>query len=131
MPNCLNCGTTLLVASISHQRKYCSIQCQQAYQNTKKLENWLATGKQWVGVKAYVMDAQKNLCAICDMLNTWQGKPLVFVLDHIDGDSTNNWRSNLRCICPHCDSQLPTFKNRNKGKGRHSRRERYNNGQSY
>lgn len=53
------------------------------------------------------------------------------MLDHIDGDAANNRRDNLRMVCPNCDSQLPTFKSRNRGKGRHSRRERYANGQSY
>lgn len=53
------------------------------------------------------------------------------MLDHIDGDSTNNRRDNLRLVCPNCDSQLPTYKNRNHGKGRHARRVRYANGKSY
>lgn len=131
MPNCLSCGKEILFHTRNYANKYCSNQCQATYQSNQKRDTWLATGQQWSGVKDYIMEAQKNLCAICGMLNIWQGKPLVFVLDHIDGDSTNNWRSNLRCVCPHCDSQLPTFKNRNKGKGRHSRRVRYNNGQSY
>lgn len=47
-------------------------------------------------------------CAICGIEN-WQGKPLVFTLDHIDGDSHNNELSNLRWICPNCDRQLPTY----------------------
>jgi hypothetical protein len=55
----------------------------------------------------------------------------VFVLDHIDGDGVNHVRSNVRMICPNCDSQLPTFKARNRGKGRHFRRERYRAGLSY
>lgn len=59
------------------------------------------------------------------------GMTLEFVLDHIDGDATNNTRENLRMVCPNCDSQLPTFKSKNRGKGRHFRRERYANGQSY
>lgn len=70
-------------------------------------------------------------CAICGSGIEWRGLPLVFILDHIDGDSTNNSRENLRMVCPNCDSQLPTFKSRNRGKGRHFRRERYANGQSY
>lgn len=59
------------------------------------------------------------------------GMTLEFVLDHIDGDATNNARENLRMVCPNCDSQLPTFKSKNRGKGRHFRRERYANGRSY
>jgi hypothetical protein len=59
------------------------------------------------------------------------GRPLVLVLDHIDGNSENNRRDNLRLVCPNCDSQLPTFKMRNKGKGRYSRRQRYAEGRSY
>ena len=42
----------------------------------------------------------------------------------------NNIISNLRLVCPNCDSQLPTYKNRNKGNGRHSRRVRYSKGKS-
>lgn len=62
----------------------------------------------------------------------WNGRPLVLVLDHLDGDSTNNTRDNLRLVCPNRDSQqLPTYQNRNKGNGRHARRQRYGNGQSY
>ena len=47
-------------------------------------------------------------CAICG-IDEWQGKPLTFTLDHIDGDSHNNELSNLRWICPNCDRQLPTY----------------------
>ena len=101
------------------------------------LERWLATGEGFAGTKSghyvrrHVFEEQAGLCAICGCANEWQGLPLVFVLDHVDGDADNNRRENLRLICPNCDSQLATFKNRNAGKGRHSRRQRYANGQSY
>lgn len=47
-------------------------------------------------------------CSLCG-IKEWQGKPLTFTLDHIDGDNTNNVLSNLRWICPNCDRQLPTY----------------------
>jgi hypothetical protein len=56
---------------------------------------------------------------------------LAFVLDHLDGDATNNARDNVRLVCPNCDSQLPTFKSRNRGNGRAWRRQRYADGKSY
>lgn len=77
------------------------------------------------------MMEQNGVCAICSREPVWNGATLVFVLDHIDGDGGNHVRSNVRMICPNCDSQLPTFKARNRGKGRHFRRERYRAGQSY
>ena len=70
--------------------------------------------------RPFFLEEQNCCCAICGMKNEWQGKPLIFILDHIDGDSTNNDRKNLRFICPNCDSQLDTYKSKNK----HSTRDR-------
>ena len=82
-----------------------------------------------VSLKRHLIETD-NSCKICG-INDWQDKPIVLIIDHINGDHSNNNLSNLRLVCPNCDSQLPTFKNRNKGNGRHSRRERYAKGQSY
>ena len=50
-----------------------------------------------------------NWCAICSQLSTWNDKPLVLVLDHINGIHNDNRLHNLRLVCPNCDSQLSTF----------------------
>ncbi len=82
-------------------------------------------------IRGHLRAEQRGRCAICDIPSEWKGSPLVFVLDHVNGDSNDNRRENLRLVCPNCDSQLSTYKARNKGRGRAWRRDRCANGQSY
>lgn len=62
-----------------------------------------------------------NHCAICERPGVWEDQPLTLVVDHENGDPSNNTPSNLRLLCPNCNSQTPTFSGRNRGKGRKSR----------
>jgi len=134
MRQCLGCGSELTKRS---QKVYCSLRCQHSSTRARRTAEWLTTGTASIGAKAvhyvrqHILDEQDGCCATCGIVDEWNGLPLVLVLDHIDGDASNNSRANLRMVCPSCDSQLPTFKSRNRGNGRHFRRERYANGQSY
>lgn len=101
------------------------------------LQVWLETGVcgrlsyQGHYIRDYLYEQQGGCCAVCGIKNSWNGLTLALIIDHIDGDSTNNHHDNLRLVCPNCDSQLPTYKARNRGKGRFYRRQRYADGQSY
>lgn len=106
-------------------------------ERASRVAQWLETGVAHPGsgtghyVRQYLLAEQNHTCALCGCPTTWHGRELRLVLDHIDGDSDNNRRENLRLVCPNCDSQLPTFKSRNRGKGRAWRRQRYADGKSY
>lgn len=118
-------------------RFYCSNRCQRAAERRERTALWLRTGVASVAtrqdhyIRVHIAGEQGGVCAVCGQGAMWNGLELRLVLDHIDGGADNNARDNLRLICPNCDSQLPTYKNRNQGKGRHYRRTRYANGQSY
>ena len=46
----------------------------------------------------------------------WNGKRLTPILDHIDGNNSDNRPRMLRLLCPNCDSQLPTRGGGNQGR---------------
>ena len=56
----------------------------------------------------------ENKCYECGMLPEWNGKPLVMILDHINGVNNDNRIENLRLLCPNCNSQTDTFAGRAK-----------------
>ena len=58
-------------------------------------------------------------CKLCGISN-WMDKPITLNLDHIDGDSSNNFPNNFRFLCPNCDALSPFHKGKNRGRGRKS-----------
>ena len=53
-------------------------------------------------------------CAECGIGPVWNGKEMPLILDHINGKNNDNRIENLRFVCSNCDSQLPTYKSRNR-----------------
>lgn len=126
---CLNCNKILLKKN--RCKKFCSNACQGKFKRKESIRKWIESGTcansthKNSYVKIFLLKEQNNCCAICGNKNTWYNKELILILDHVNGPSYDNKRENLRLICPNCDSQLPTFKSRNKGNGRAKRRQRY------
>jgi hypothetical protein len=121
------CGKSL---GKGHTSPYCYTHLVES-RRKEKIQHWLETGDIGMTVnttirgifREYILNEQDSCCAICGMTNMWNGKTINFILDHIDGDAANSARDNLRLICPNCDSQLPTYKSKNKNSSRTKRKE--------
>lgn len=123
---CVVCGKEL---KHGHKSQYCHEHFIQQRQE-EQITHWLATGETGLSVdstigpvfRSYILEEQQGCCAICGMTAVWNNKPLTFVLDHINGDAAYSARENLRLICPNCDSQLDTYKAKNKNSARTKRK---------
>ena len=131
---CLNCGKEI-------KRKweclYCDGKCQQEYKWKQTKQRILEAGEfdaaggtvtkgetNRIQAKRFLIEEYGHKCAICG-LSEWMEQPIPVVVDHIDGDPSNHKIDNFRLVCGNCDMQLPTYKAKNKGKGRKFRRDLY------
>lgn len=114
--------------------KYCSVKCCGKHRWKNRKDEITTANKivsKHVGMaKRYLVETRGYKCEICNLFE-WLGQKLPLVLDHIDGNSRDWSLGNLRLICSNCDSLTLTYKGKNRGNGRHSRRQRYKEGKSY
>jgi len=120
--------------------KYCSLRCQADHRWARleeqvRINNGFASTDSYGRantIRKYLLRTRGHKCSACG-LEKWKDQPIPLTMDHIDGDSSNNSLPNLRLICCNCDALSPTYKGRNKGKGkgRAYRRERYAEGKSW
>lgn len=119
---CKNCGKDM---SFKSGNIYCDNDCQHEFQAKEKYKKFLE-GDESIQranynpkfAKPFILKEQDNKCIICGIGPIWNDKKLVFVLDHVDSNAANNTRKNLRLVCPNCDSQLDTYKSKNKNGAR-------------
>lgn len=53
------------------------------------------------------------VCAICGQEPFWNNKPMILILDHINGKNNDDRLENLRWVCPNCNYQLDTTNAKN------------------
>ena len=77
------------------------------------------------GIKIKSVDLKKRLvaegilkyeCLWCGLGETWNEKPIVLHIDHINGNNRDNRLINLRILCPNCHSQTETYSGKSCGK---------------
>ena len=111
---CINCNKNFYYDDKSKMGKFCSNKCSgeyKVYQSSLLIEQ----GKidQPSTLKKYISNARGYKCEECG-ISEWNKKTLSLHLDHIDGNSDNNFPNNIRLLCPNCHSQTETFSGRNK-----------------
>ena len=114
MKNCPSCNT-------EHNKNglYCSYSCA-----NKRRGNTFSNEEVFIEQSTYPRHAVKGRvikqklleykCQCCGIGPEWLGKPMPLILDHINGVNNDNRLTNLRFVCSNCDSQLPTYKSKNR-----------------
>ena len=114
--NCLHCKEEATWGR-SKTNKFCSNACQGLFKWVNETKPDIIAGKRSEPgtLKKFLIEEVGEHCVECGQESTWNNKPLVLQLDHIDGDSDNNYPKNLRLLCPNCHTQTESFGSKGKG----------------
>jgi len=64
--------------------------------------------------RLYATGLKHRRCEMCGQDETWRGRTMSLILDHVNGVPTDNRLENLRIVCPNCAATLDTHCGRNK-----------------
>lgn len=83
----------------------------QGWCKDKQLKDWTKYTRSRQ-MKIHLIKELGHKCTMCG-LSEWNGKQIPLEIEHIDGNHTNNDRSNLTLLCCNCHAQTPTWRGRN------------------
>lgn len=107
--NCKNCKKEFSYNQSQSKGVWCSNRCQGDY----KLKQRFIEGTRWNhAMRNLLIRERGEMCERCEIVD-WNGTCLVFHVDHINGDRTDNRKENLKVLCPNCHSQTETFGSKN------------------
>lgn len=80
--------------------------------SSKPLEEYLVLGSK-IGSsdlknKLYKAKLKERVCELCGQTEDWNGRKMSLILDHINGEHTDNRLKNLQIVCPNCNATLDT-----------------------
>jgi hypothetical protein len=123
---CLYCGKEFAYDTYTNRGKFCCCLCSSQFMHKQRIIYIEQCGgfkndnsARTLG-KRYLIEKRGHRCEVCGT-SKWLGEPVMLILDHIDGDNSNNKITNCRLVCSNCDATLPTYKGRNKGKANRDR----------
>jgi len=119
---CTFCG-------VMTKHTFCSKKCQSTHNKQQIISRWLngdvvsESEDMPVLIRQYMLEEANNQCSRCGWAekNQSTGK-IPLTIDHVDGNSRNHAKDNLKVLCPNCHALTPTYGILNKGNGRKKRR---------
>ena len=74
----------------------------------EQLKNWGDYSRASI-LKPHLIKLRGNQCEECKNTH-WLDRPIKLEIHHIDGDRTNNNKTNLLLLCPNCHSYTDTWR---------------------
>ena len=116
---CINCSKDF-ISKYGNVGKFCNQTCMGEHKRKETYERFLRGKVNDRGTIRKILLERIGKCLSCG-IKDWKGNHLPLEVDHIDGNASNNKPDNVRLLCPNCHAITPTWKAKNKGKGRASR----------
>lgn len=106
---CLNCDRVRLGKASANVRDFCA-SCTNLPEVAVAICGASRSG--FTKQRLYDLGLKNEACERCG-IDSWMNNPPPLELDHIDGDRTNNWITNLAILCGNCHRQTNTWGPRN------------------